>query len=192
MYYMRRGGGLSKYRAHLIAMGLIGFWHGANWTFVAFGLYWGCAIAGYLYLLERFSAREAPVPGAVQAGKQWAQRWTSALSVAAMFLVVCLGWVLFRAESLTHVGAVLAAAVSTDGTTAMLRPEITPTPLLWLSIGGLLLVEWLYRNRADVIPALVQRGVVSQVLRNGLLAAILVSYLSGQEQAAQPFIYFQF
>ena len=41
MRYMRRGGWASKYKAHIVAMALIGFWHGANWTFLVFGLYWG-------------------------------------------------------------------------------------------------------------------------------------------------------
>ena len=53
MRYMRRGGWGSKYKAHIIAMTLIGFWHGANWTFIAFGLYWGLVIALYLYSTER-------------------------------------------------------------------------------------------------------------------------------------------
>src|SRR5262249_29387096 len=53
MHFMRKGGWASKYRAHIISMGLIGLWHGANWTFIAFGLYWGFLIAGYLYISEQ-------------------------------------------------------------------------------------------------------------------------------------------
>jgi D-alanyl-lipoteichoic acid acyltransferase DltB (MBOAT superfamily) len=55
MHYMRRGGWASKYRAHIISFVLIGLWHGANWTFIAFGLYWGLIIAGYLYIQERLN-----------------------------------------------------------------------------------------------------------------------------------------
>ena len=51
--YMRRGGWASKYKAHIVAMALIGLWHGANWTFLVFGLYWGFVIAVYLAMLER-------------------------------------------------------------------------------------------------------------------------------------------
>ena len=56
MRYMRRGGFLSKYKAHIVSMALIGFWHGANWTFLVFGLYWGITIAMYLAIVERAAA----------------------------------------------------------------------------------------------------------------------------------------
>ena len=34
----------TKYVPHIITMLIIGFWHGANWTFVVFGLYWGLIV----------------------------------------------------------------------------------------------------------------------------------------------------
>ena len=40
-------------------MTLIGFWHGANWTFIVFGLYWGIVIAFYLYGAERVAESNA-------------------------------------------------------------------------------------------------------------------------------------
>ncbi len=55
--YMRRGGCCRKYKAHIIAMALIGLWHGANWTFLVFGLYWGVVIAVYLAMLEPYRGR---------------------------------------------------------------------------------------------------------------------------------------
>ncbi len=62
MRYMRRGGWASKYKAHIVSMTLIGFWHGANWTFIVFGLYWGVAIAFYLYSTDRATEAETPGP----------------------------------------------------------------------------------------------------------------------------------
>lgn len=65
-------------------MGLIGFWHGANWTFVVFGLYWGVAIA------------LVPVRGGTpdgRAGEAAAAPYLApvkdVLGIATMFVVVC-------------------------------------------------------------------------------------------------------
>jgi alginate O-acetyltransferase complex protein AlgI len=68
-----------------ITMFLGGLWHGANWTFVCWGLYHGVLLAGYHLLRERNL-----VPKSV------------ALSRALTFLMVMFGWVFFRAATLTQ------------------------------------------------------------------------------------------
>ena len=68
-----------------ITMFLGGLWHGANWTFVCWGLYHGVLLAGYHLLRQRNL-----VPKSV------------ALSRAITFLMVVFGWVFFRAATLTQ------------------------------------------------------------------------------------------
>lgn len=64
---------------------LCGLWHGANWTFVVWGLYHGVFL-----VLERISGiRRIPE-----------NRWTVARRTFT-FIIVIFGWVLFRSESLT-------------------------------------------------------------------------------------------
>ncbi len=74
MRYMRRGGWGSKYKAHIVAMTLIGFWHGANWTFIVFRSLLGRSYRpvfvrhgpyGHRFAGERTAA---PVCGAPHAG----------------------------------------------------------------------------------------------------------------------------
>jgi alginate O-acetyltransferase complex protein AlgI len=189
MRYMRKGGWASKYKAHIVAMTLIGFWHGAAWTFVLFGFYWGVAIASYVYFVERFGAAPAAAPRAETALRA---RLRGGLAIAGMFVLVCFGWILFRANSLGQVGQVLAGLLSADGVTAVLRPDVAPAWGLWLLVGGLLVAEWLYRSRTAVLAPILERGPMSQALRNVLIAGILITYLSARESASSPFIYFQF
>src|SRR5262245_26453578 len=70
------------YRNLLLTMLLGGLWHGANWTFVAWGAYHGILLMAY----KRFGHHWDPLPLAFRR--------------AAMLALVVIGWVFFRAPSL--------------------------------------------------------------------------------------------
>jgi D-alanyl-lipoteichoic acid acyltransferase DltB (MBOAT superfamily) len=185
MRYMRRGGYFSKYKAHIISMALIGLWHGANWTFLVFGLYWGVVIALYLALLER-----APQSGARLAGSS--KRLHDFGAIALMFTLVCIGWVLFRAPSIGDAWYVLTHVLSQQGAASVTDATVVGAPVLWTLIAGLCAAEWLYR-RFELIRGTVQGARVSAIAgRYALLVAIIVSTGAAQFGEARPFIYFQF
>ena len=73
-----------------------GLWHGANWTFVLWGLYHGLLLVVAHRLVDRFPGLKQTPSAAVL----WAKR------LGTLYLVV-LGWVLFRAESLPEALRVL-------------------------------------------------------------------------------------
>jgi alginate O-acetyltransferase complex protein AlgI len=188
--YMRQGGWASKYKAHIIAMALIGIWHGANWTFLAFGLYWGIVIAAYLAIQERLS--DAQPGGVVNRFTVSTSRVADFLAVAAMFVIVCVGWVCFRADSLSDAWYVLTHAFSGSGAANVIRPEIVDAATLWLLIASLCAAEWLYRHSDGIRQRLEGRQVPAIAGRYALLAAIIVSSGASQFNGARPFIYFQF
>jgi alginate O-acetyltransferase complex protein AlgI len=66
----------------IVTMTLCGLWHGANWTFVLWGAYHGLLLVLYLQSSKFWDAR--PV---------WLQR-------SVTFLLVILGWAIFRAPNL--------------------------------------------------------------------------------------------
>ncbi len=94
--YIPLGGsrcGTAKQIRNVAAVWLLtGLWHGAAWNFVLWGAYFGALLLG-----ERFVWRRAldRAPG-------WARHLYA-------ILLVILGWVLFRCESLTALGAYLTA-----------------------------------------------------------------------------------
>ena len=83
--YIPLGGGLGgkwlTCRNLMITMLLGGLWHGANWTFVAWG-----AFHGLLLIASRYGSR----------GVVWMPEW---LRRAVTFVLVVVGWVLFRSTS---------------------------------------------------------------------------------------------
>jgi alginate O-acetyltransferase complex protein AlgI len=87
--YIPLGGNRNgRYRNLLLTMLLGGLWHGANWTFVLWGLYHGLLLVAAHLLVGRFPAlKETP-----SAAVRWLKR------LGTLYLVV-LGWVLFRADS---------------------------------------------------------------------------------------------
>jgi alginate O-acetyltransferase complex protein AlgI len=189
MRYMRKGGWGSKYKAHIIAMGLIGLWHGANWTFVVFGLYWGVLIALYLYLAERIGSSQL---AALRPMLESNSRASVAVSTTGMFVLVAIGWVFFRADSITSAWHILSRMFSTVGETTVRHVEVLSAPLLWAIVAGLLLAEWLYRNQPRVFAGLANGHPAGIVGRYALVAVTLFSYLIAQQGVSHPFIYFQF
>jgi D-alanyl-lipoteichoic acid acyltransferase DltB (MBOAT superfamily) len=114
MHYMRKTkGAFNKYKAHLISMTLIGFWHGANWNFIVFGLYWGLVIIGYIkireYLNINFTAIKTPILKSIFMDKKSV---TNMIHMAMLFFFVCVGWIFFRANSLSDAIYILTHAVT--------------------------------------------------------------------------------
>ena len=75
-----------------------GAWHGAAWTFVLWGLYHGLLLVG-----ERLTGVS-----------RWADERLAVARRAFTFLLVVLGWVLFRSQGLGQAGDFYAAMASFD------------------------------------------------------------------------------
>jgi len=89
--YISMGGRNQRYRNVMITMLLGGLWHGAAWTFVAWGAFHGVIITATHYLSSL----------KVFAGFVGAQsRLLTILKWAVTFYLVLVGWVLFRATSI--------------------------------------------------------------------------------------------
>jgi hypothetical protein len=185
MRYMRRRGYFRKYKAHIISMALIGLWHGANWTFIVFGLYWGVLIALYLALLERM-----PQKGGRLAA--FAPRTRELGAIALMFTLVCIGWVFFRAETIGDAWYLLTHVFSLRGAMGVDAIDVVAAPLLWALIAGLCVAEWFYRHFDRVRASLAGGRAPAIAGRYALLTAIMISAGASQLGAARPFIYFQF
>jgi len=95
-----RKGTLFTYRNIVITMLLGGLWHGAAWTFV----FWG-AFHGILLIIHRAIEpflSMIPSPKGFFTKKAWFYA-----KAIFFFQIVCLGWLLFRAQSLTQVADML-------------------------------------------------------------------------------------
>ena len=114
-----RYGPVQTYRNLVIVFILCGFWHGAAWTFLAWGAY-----HGVLLVVERLGLgavlEKIPAPFA---------------HLYALFAIL-IGWVIFRAEDLTQAAGILRKMAFADGAAAnAFTPVLTGEETVVLSIG---------------------------------------------------------
>lgn len=105
-----RAGTLRRYANVMITMLLGGLWHGASWTFVAWGAVHGiCLVANQLWRSIRVRAPKldaalSRVPQPLRASAAW----------VATFSIVLASWVLFRATTMQGALSVLHALMGTS------------------------------------------------------------------------------
>jgi D-alanyl-lipoteichoic acid acyltransferase DltB (MBOAT superfamily) len=150
----------------VITMVLIGLWHGANWTFVVFGLAHGLA----LVVDQLWSRRGLVLP--------------SLLGWAATALFVCLSTVLFRAPDLTTAGRVFAGMVGLGAPGGR---------LVGLSDGLLLAAAAAIAFRAPNSQTLaLERLRPGRFVAAAIAAALVLAVIEAGSKLEVPFVYFQF
>src|SRR4030095_1418758 len=118
-----------------------GIWHGASWNYVLWGAY-----HGLLLIFAR--AAGAGWPSFKDSGpKTQVPRWLRPLQVVAMFVLTCIGWLIFRETELDQLIADFtlppSASTSIERSTGLylfLLALLYSLPLwahdLWVELGG--------------------------------------------------------
>ncbi len=163
-----RKGSFATYRNLLATMLLGGLWHGAAWTFVAWGGIHGLGLAVERALGWRPTSRAAVWFGRI-----------------LTFHVVCFGWVFFRADSFGRAGQVLHRLVDAWG---LPSPLVTTSVVLAILFG--IGVQYV---RPGALAAL-ERGFgrLSTVPQAACIAVCLMVIDTLGPQGVAPFIYFRF
>lgn len=128
--YISMGGRDKRYRNVMITMLLGGLWHGAAWTFVAWGFFHGIIITAthYLSSLKAFA-------GFTGSGS----RSLNVLKWAVTFYLVLIGWVLFRATSIDSAFGIIAnmhtfAGLPAEGPVAGRIFLVTVFAVIWMHL----------------------------------------------------------
>jgi alginate O-acetyltransferase complex protein AlgI len=150
-----------------------GLWHGANWTFVAWGGLHGVYLAVERMLRARFANYR---PGPV----------VFVLLGLLTYTLVNLTWVFFRAKTFGRAWQVLRGMF---GQNAAARPILPAYSLISVAaiIGALVLTHWLMRART--LESVVARAPAVAVCAVWALMAFAIIIVQG---AGSAFIYFQF
>lgn len=160
----------------LATMLIGGLWHGAAWTFVFWGAYHG--VAQIIGRNRRRRRVEAGLP-ALPVG-----RGRLALSRFVTFQVVCLGWLFFRADSISEAFVMLGRMVTGWGAS----PLVTPLVLAAIVLGvGMQYVPEGWARRVQTFFA--DRN---PVLQGGILGIVLLAITTLGPQGVAPFIYYRF
>jgi alginate O-acetyltransferase complex protein AlgI len=179
-----RGSGAATYRNLIVVFALTGIWHGAALTFLVWGLYHGT----WLLIERRFGWRTGDGEGEAGGGL----RGSAALRRATTFLIVLLGWVLFRADGLGAAATYYQAMVTPSaGLTPAVDQALDPQALTVLVLASAIVLLPGRRAGGRWLAEAVGRvpGTVRTAALGVGLPVALAYCLAG---APSPFLYFQF
>ncbi len=174
-----QGGKVRQIRNTFLIFLVSGFWHGANWTFMVWGLLHALYIMPSVFFNTHRNNLEIV---AIH------QRFPSFKELAAMvitFSLTTFAWIFFRAHSLTEAYIYIRGIFSKSLFTL---PTVRPTYVLVLLVI-FITIEWIGRRNSYAIATLGQQQSVG-IRWAFYLLLIVALFIFGSQ--AQTFIYFQF
>lgn len=174
-----RRGARRTYFNLMVTMVLGGFWHGANWTFLFWGVWHGGIMA-----IER--AMGSKGRGTV---------WPRAIALPLTFVLVVIGWVMFRSSSLESAFSIYGGMLGLNGfsitpgslwqirNSELVLLSLAAVLAFWPVLAGLHRAEFAPRMQSNWSPA-------ARALAYSLIGALAMMRMASQ--TFSPFLYFQF
>jgi alginate O-acetyltransferase complex protein AlgI len=152
-----------------------GLWHGASWTFVVWGLYHGSFI-----MLDRLSAHVVRL------------RLPAAFGAGLTFLLVTLGWVLFRSPSFGQAFGMLGVMFDPAARTSPALAPFGSDVYLFLILG--LLLGFMPNDPLRRLADIAGQASAASIRLKGTGLALLLIIACGRAMTAtfNPFLYFRF
>ena len=172
-------GRLKAIRNTFIIFIVSGFWHGANWTFIA----WGALHALYFLPLLILGKNRRHLE--VAAADRTLPSFKEIAQILSTFILVCIAWIFFRAENVNHAFDYIAHMLVFD---FALDENIYSVPM-GILIVVMFTIEWICRrsNITYLFQMIPQR--TARHLAYYTIVMTIVMYGTFSETA---FIYFQF
>lgn len=154
---------------------LSGFWHGANWTFLAWG-----AFHALLFLPLILSGRNRKYTGEIAEGRNLPS-WSEFGRMLLTFILVTVGWILFRADSISQAWLYMAQL-------SHVGPAYTKGLAACMVYVILMLVmEWINRAGNHGLDLRIRSAMIRYLLYYSLIVIMCFAYSN-----SETFIYFQF
>ena len=153
-----------------------GFWHGANWTYVVWGLFHALLFLPLLLFNVNRSHLITKSYG-----------WLDFAKIGVTFLVVCIGWVFFRADSIAAAFQYLAHMLELKNLGLTLFYKTNANLMIFglsvLAVGILSMQELVWVIKKRELP---------KISAFGALLLVLLIFFMGSFKNQMDFIYFQF
>ncbi len=174
-----KGGKWMQVRNTFIIFIVSGFWHGANWTFIV----WGLLNAIYFLPLLLFNKNRDNLQ--IVAFDKSLPSFKEFISILFTFGLTVFAWIFFRATNLQHAYSYISRIFCKK---IFSLPEIRPTFLLLLLVF-FIIIEWIGRKNNYALERLGFQ--FNKAFRWSLYLVLLVLlFIFGAKE--QQFIYFQF
>ncbi len=162
---------------------LSGLWHGANWTFIVWGVY-----HALLFLPLILLGRNRKYTNVVAEGKLL----PSVKEICMMlltFVLVVVGWIIFRAESISDVWQYVFGLCDLDVFYAPYQFFVCSKNLVGCFVILMLVVEWVNRTKEHGLDIM---GVRKWWIRWGVYFLLVLIIVAFKSYDSTQFIYFQF
>ncbi|HNF52408.1 MAG TPA: MBOAT family O-acyltransferase [Chitinophagales bacterium] len=174
-----KGGTYVKVRNTFIIFLVSGFWHGANWTFII----WGLLNALYIMPSIIFNTNRNNLE--IVAKGRLFPTIKEFISICITFMLALFAWIFFRSDNL-HVACDFIKNIFDYSLFAI--PQVKDMRLL-LTIAIFFSIEWIGREGSFALEYLEKRlPLLLRWIFYGILTASIVSHVGTDKQ----FIYFQF
>ena len=158
---------------------LSGFWHGANWTFIAWGAY-----HAVLFLPLILLGMNRKYTNQVAEGR-WLPNVKESRQILLTFMLAVVGWIIFRATSISEAWSIMKGIC--DVSLFSMPMIIVGVKRTLLFIVVMLFVEWIDRDKEHALSLSGLPQWARFIVLYGLIL-IMLEYMGH----SQSFIYFQF
>jgi len=178
-----RGGTWTKVRNTFIIFIVSGFWHGANWTFII----WGVLNAIYFLPLLLTKNNRKNLDNVAQS--KFLPNIKELSLILLTFGLTVLAWIFFRAENITHALSYISEIFSTSLLSIPSFPGVRRALITLILVGLFIIIEWIGREGQYAIAHIGLKW--KPPFRYTMYYAIIIAifWFGGKEQ---QFIYFQF
>ena len=177
-----RGGTIMKIRNTFAIFLVSGFWHGANWTLIAWG------VLNALYFIPLLLSNNNRNNLNVVAEGKILPSLRELIAMLSTFSLTVFAWIFFRAENINHAFSYIGGVFSSS---ILSMPEFNGMDnalIILCLIGGFLVIEWLGRNDKFALEKVLNNIKLIRVV----IYIILITSLFLFATKPQDFIYFQF
>ncbi len=161
-----------------------GFWHGANWTFIAWGAY-----HAILFLPLILTGKNRKYTNQVAEGRFLPTLKEMGQILLTFFLAV-IGWIIFRSATISDSVHYIVGICDASLFSVPWMQTVNSFVLLVGSILMMIVIEWLQRNNEHGLS--LNKTLARPLVRWGLYLLITLMVFVLQSNKAVQFIYFQF
>lgn len=169
-------------RNTMIIFLLSGLWHGANWTFVVWGVYHGLLFLPLILLGKNRRNME------IAANDRCVPSMRETFSMIGTFILVAIGWIIFRAENIADAFQYIVRCFSFGSGTNVLSGQNIIVAYTLLMIALMMLFDWTQRRRSFGLEIAVGRPLVIRWTIYLMICFFILIFIGQPVQ----FIYFQF
>jgi D-alanyl-lipoteichoic acid acyltransferase DltB (MBOAT superfamily) len=161
-----------------------GFWHGANWTFIVWGL------LNALYIMPSIVLNTNRNNLDIVAKGKYLPTIREFLSIGVTFCLTVFAWIFFRATTVTHAFSYISEIFSSSLISIPFFPGIRQAGLVIFLTGAFMIIEWLGREEQYAFKII--KNVKLLHLRIVIYYVIILLMLFFGNFSENQFVYFQF